>query len=380
MKKLSTLRRYIFFYLIWPLAFKLFSIKKINKNQIIFAVSKNYSKLPDNMVPLYNKLKNQYNCIILTAPDNPLKRAIFGIKFQKYYAQSGTVFITDNFDQLYAHKPNKGTRVIQLWHACGAFKKWGYSTLDNDWGGDRKEMLRFPMHNTYTDVFISSDVVKNAYADAFRCSPEIIKALGVPRTDIYFNTDFVKNAKKYMPDKSGRKIILYAPTFRGFSPEQSYNDFKLDLKKLKNLFCEEYIFYIKAHPFTAKQINLQYPEGIIEKDFAYNVSDINIETALCAADILITDYSSLIFEYSLLDRPMIFYAYDLNEYKKSRSFYSEYEEFVPGRIACNEDELIDSISEVNFDKDRIKAFRQKYMTACDGKSTERITEYLFGSE
>lgn len=111
-------------------------------------------------------------------------------------------------------------------------------------------------------------------------------------------------------------------------------------------------------------------------DFVFDGSTtVKIETALCAADILIADYSSLIFEYSLLNKPMLFYAYGLEEYEHDRSFYFDYKSFVPGKIVINNDEIISAIQKNDFRKDRIPAFREKFMGACDGRSTARIAKY-----
>ena len=111
-------------------------------------------------------------------------------------------------------------------------------------------------------------------------------------------------------------------------------------------------------------------------DFVFDGSTtVKIETALCAADILIADYSSLIFEYSLLNKPMLFYAYDLEEYEHDRSFYFDYKSFVPGKIVINNDEIILAIQQNDFRKDRIPAFREKFMGAYDGRSTARIAKY-----
>ena len=104
----------------------------------------------------------------------------------------------------------------------------------------------------------------------------------------------------------------------------------------------------------------------------------SIEDALCGADMVISDYSSLIFEYSLFERPMIFYAYDLEEYDAVRSFYYPYEEFVPGDIVKDTEGIIAAVKKAEEDAGagRIKAFREKFMSACDGNSTERIADYL----
>lgn len=378
---INILRRKIFFYIVWPLAFKLFSFKPIDEKLILFAFSKNYTSMPDNLTGLYEYLKDKgYNCKIMQAPQNAVKRILFDITFQKYYARCKCVFITDNFDPLYAHKPNKGTKVIQLWHACGAFKKWGYSTLDLAWGGSREDMLRFPMHNTYTDVFVSAESVIPFYAEAFGCDKKIIKALGTPRTDVYFDKEFVKSQReellKAFPAIGNRKIILYAPTFRGNSPEESYNDQPLDYAFLKETLGKDYALVLKLHPFTAKKYKLTEEQEKQFGDFVFDASNsISVETALCAADYLVADYSSLVFEYALLDKPMIFFAYDLEKYKSDRSFYFEYESFVPGRIVMTNEEIAASILSNSCQQEKIADFRKKYMSACDGKCIERIAEY-----
>lgn len=378
---INILRRKIFFYIVWPLAFRLFSFKPIDEKLILFAFSKNYTSMPDNLTGLYEYLKDKgYNCKIMQAPQNAVKRILFDITFQKYYARCKCVFITDNFDPLYAHKPNKGTKVIQLWHACGAFKKWGYSTLDLAWGGSREDMLRFPMHNTYTDVFVSAESVIPCYAEAFGCDKKIIKAFGTPRTDVYFDKEFVKSRReellKAFPAIGNRKIILYAPTFRGNSPEESYNDQPLDYAFLKETLGNDCALILKLHPFTAKKYKLTEEQEKQFGDFVFDASNsISVETALCAADYLVADYSSLVFEYALLDKPMIFFAYDLEKYKRDRSFYFEYESFVPGRIVMTNEEIAASILSDSCQQEKIADFRKKYMSACDGKCIERIAGY-----
>lgn len=384
-RKISFFRRLIVFYIIWPVCFRLGCILPVKKNQAVFAYNKHYSSLPDNMVELKKIYENAgWKCIEYGNEENAFQRLIGDIRFQFIYARSAVIFITDNFDPLYACKPRKGTRVVQLWHACGAFKKWGYSTLDSSWGGERKTWEIFPRYNTITDVFVSSDYIIPCYAEAFNCKEEIIKSLGVPRTDVFFNEDFVDSGKEKLisslPEIGNRKIILYAPTFRGNNPTDAYNDNVIDFGKFKEKLGKEYVLILKYHPFT-KGENTFTPElQALYGDCVFLCPDgIGIDTAMCAADILVSDYSSLVFEYSLLQRPMIFFAYDLEEYDNSRSYYYDYKEFVPGPIARTDDEVFDYIIN-GTDMSEIKDFKDRFMSACDGNSTERIAEYTMNSQ
>ena len=95
---------------------------------------------------------------------------------------------------------------------------------------------------------------------------------------------------------------------------------------------------------------------------------------------VITDYSSLIFEYSLMNRPMVFYSYALDSYYDWRGFYYDYEEMTPGPVCRTMEELMDALANVDaqFDQERLDEFREKFMGACDGHATERIEKLMFG--
>lgn len=138
---------------------------------------------------------------------------------------------------------------------------------------------------------------------------------------------------------------------------------------------DDYIILIKRHPFVKEKI------VFAEKytDFIKDISDkLSIEDLLLVADICITDYSSVIFEYSLMQRPILFFAYDLEEYNDERGFYYPYESFVPGPVLRTMEELVCYIEHIEqFDTERLKNFKNQYMDGCDGYSTKRILEYIF---
>ena len=181
------------------------------------------------------------------------------------------------------------------------------------------------------------------------------------------------------PAARGKKVILYAPTFRGRvvsarAPEG------FDLRTFYRDLGDGYVVVTKHHPFIH---NLpEIPEDL-EGIFAYDATNsMSIEDLLCVSDFCISDYSSLIFEYSLFERPMLFYAYDLEEYFDWRGFYYPYEELTPGPICRTNEEMTDYIlhARERFDRQRVIDFRNKFMSACDGHATERILEAAFGRE
>lgn len=409
MKSISEIFTLIEYHFIWPSLYSIFKVtEKQDMKTVLFADPYSY-ELTDNMKPIYAVLEKRGGFKLLTCfPKKTAQRtqstskasAIFkkianrfsrsysAVHFLKLYASCGTLILTESYLPAYAVKPRCGTQIVQLWHGCGAFKKWGYSTLDKSFGATRETAELFPMHNCYTLVPVSSAEVTHAYAEAFNCQTEIIKPLGVPRTDIYFDKEFVDGAKdrlyesciaikahidaKAMKEKT---IVLYAPTFRGNNISNASCDIPIDFKELSTKLEDNFIFLCKLHPFA--KTTLSIPKEC--ESFVFDISDSQTDTALCAADILVTDYSSVIFEYSLLSRPMIFYAYDLEEYIAERDFYYEYESFIPGTAVTTQLELEIALrgASANFNARRIDEFRSKFMSACDGNASKRIASHLF---
>ncbi len=380
-------RDFLYFHF-WPWCYRLFSKRPVKRKLVVFA-NDCVRTLPDNMQCLYDELIGRgYRCVLCLKPKhagNPISAQIRSfcnyLRFIYYYAQCRCVFLTDYYFPVYAAKPREGTKVVQLWHACGAFKKWGYSTLGSTWGDKKGRMIeRYPIHNTYTDVPVSAEKVIPFYADAFRCDESVIKPLGVPRTDRYFDPAFVSQARQRVlsrfPEIGNRKIILYAPTFRGTSMYDAHNDGFPDFAVMKEALGEEYAVLSKLHPFV-EQSRTEPPHS--QDGFSFTADkDLPIEICLCAADLLISDYSSLIFEYALLERPMVFFAYDLDVYDKERGFYQPYRSFVPGPVAVDTDALIRAVWQLGTGgcPPEVQRFKHDYMNACDGHAVERILSLI----
>lgn len=386
----NLLNSFLFFFA-YRVVYSFFALKRVDEKLVIFVANKD-TVLPSDFSGLHAQAKKLgYKTICFFKPvyeseilyKKELHKIRKDLSFTKYYAQAKYIFVYDYYLPSFANKPRKGSRLIQVWHGCGAFKKWGYSTKDSSWGLDSQLYDKYRIYQSYTDIITSSEEVNRFYAEAFNADTKKVKALGVARTDVFFDNEFIKSKSNDVHEKFGipfnKKIILWAPTFRGDSLNKSHNEITFDLEKMYTELKNDYVLLIKLHPHLVKGFNARTfaPEHM--QDFAIKPHpSYPIENLLCAADIVISDYSSLIFEYALLERPMIFYPYDLEEYEKGRAFYYDYKGFVPGPIARTTEEIIYEIKKAakHFDKQRITEFRQKFMSACDGKSTERIFEEI----
>ncbi|MGL5692955.1 MAG: CDP-glycerol glycerophosphotransferase family protein, partial [Peptostreptococcaceae bacterium] len=149
---------------------------------------------------------------------------------------------------------------------------------------------------------------------------------------------------------------------------------ELDYTKIIDSLGDDYVIILKLHPIVDEKsvvIPDEYKDKVLNLTRYKEINDLLIIT-----DILITDYSSVVFEYALLDRPMIMFAYDLDSYINERNFYYEYKDFVPGPIVYTNEQIIDLVKDNSFDLEKVKEFKHKFFEDVDGKATKRIVEYL----
>lgn len=379
-------QKYIRLVIVYPFVYYRYSKADLNHNKVIFIEPK-YEKLSDNFYILYDSLHNQYNFDIhihylrefFCSPKQLHQNCL---ELIKDIATAKYIFMDEASNVMGRIHFRKGTQIIQLWHACGAFKKFGFSTAELIWGSTRKEMERYPTYRYNTMVTVSSPEIIWAYAEAMGIDSSRILPIGVSRTDVFFKKDFLESAKKklelYMPASKGRKVILFAPTFRG-RVAKAATATEFSIPQFYEALSDEYVLIFKHHPLVKKIPVI--PEKY--RDFAVDFTQVmEIEELLCVADICISDYSSLIFEYSLFERPMLFFAYDIEEYFDWRGFYYNYDELTPGPVFKTNREMIDYIQHIDerFNKQKVIEFRKKFMSSCDGHSTERILKAVFGDQ
>ncbi|MBE6837334.1 MAG: CDP-glycerol glycerophosphotransferase family protein [Ruminococcus sp.] len=349
-----------------PVVYSLYKGKKIRKNTVIFADA-HHNSLPFSMKCVYDEVKRIDNVTVEEFYLDFQKCSYFKLvgwlnKFMKSYATAEYVFICDNFLPVSSCKKRKETKVTQLWHAGGLMKKAGYDCEDS--------IPKFYKGNVFKnyDLFtVSSENCVEIITKSMRQPEGIVKATGISRSDIYFDEKYNENCikefyEKY-PQAKGKKIILWAPTFRGTADNpQLVGEEMIDKVFSDN---DEYFLVKKLHPhFESKNADRV-------------TCDIPSERLLPVCDLLITDYSSIVFDYLVYRKPFVFFTPDYDEYMKTRGCYVPYESY-PTTLAKTEKELSEGVryelSERN-KQDLDKAF-EFHMGACDGNSTLRILKVL----
>ena len=296
-----------------------------------------------------------------------------------HYLATSRVFIVDDyFFPIYVVRPRPGTTIIQTWHACGAFKKVGYSVLDKTFGMDEEFASRVPIHSNYDVCLMGSQGAVPHYAEAFRQPPErFVTRLGIPRTDVFFGDARLARSREAVRARYGlpeeKRVILYAPTFRGDSVADAHATDDLDLDLLHRTLGDGYVLLVRLHPFIRSRTEI----GPGLAGFAVDVSDYpDINELMLVSDILVTDYSSAIFEYALLGRPMVFFAPDYEAYERERGFYFDYRTGVPGPVVETSGALATALRDPAPDLERVDRFRVASFDIADGRSTERVTDEL----
>lgn len=379
------LKKFKRFVKVWAFKFfnYLFMIFPLNSHKIVF-LSDQRASLGGNLEFLYNFISDdEYKKILILKKDRFHGRS-FVDKFRLVYHFSTAKYILlDDWSRAISiMKRRKKQEIVQLWHGPGAFKTFGYSRLDKT---EIAKKDKYSMHRNYTKAIVTSDEIRWCYAEGFGMNIENIKAVGFPRTDVLFDEKYKEKIKdsfyKDYPELKGKKIVLFAPTYRGENLRKASYDFEfLSLKKLQKSLGEDYAFILKWHPavynnLEAGKIFFDYSRY---QKFCYDFSNLrDINDLLIVADILITDYSSVIFDYYLLDKPIIYYVYDLETYNENRGLYYDFQDYVYGDVATNMDELIRKIKSPSMDEEKRKVFNQKFMNACDGHSTEKTYQYIF---
>lgn len=306
-------------------------------------------------------------------------------EYKKYLAKAKYwIFNYKIPDYLY---PKKEQVFVQCWHGT-PLKRLGcdlehFDNVLNTMEGMKK---RYKIEASKFSYFISpSKFASEKFISAWNLKEigkeNIIIEEGYPRNDFLYNyteQDVDKIKKELGIEKETRKTILYAPTYRSDQHETgvgyTYKE-EVDFSRLQEEIGDKYIILFRPHYFIANSFDFEKYNG-----FVYNVSEIDdINELYIISDMLITDYSSVFFDYANLKRPMIFYMYDLEHYKdESNGFYIDLKE-LPGNIVKTQEDLEKEILALdkNFVYDeKYKKFNEKYNYLDDGNASMRVVEKI----
>ncbi|MDD5952121.1 MAG: CDP-glycerol glycerophosphotransferase family protein [Oscillospiraceae bacterium] len=334
----------------------------IEEKLVLFADGHN-DRLPIHMERIYDEMRRQgydtVQCVSNFGTQGFTASLRQMVSFMELYAKAKYVFLCDYYLPVSSCDKRPETKVIQLWHAGGMLKKFGYDSPD-----DIPPMYRGKMIRNYDLVTVSAPKCVPAFASAMGLPQSKVEPLGISRTDCFFDEAFCRECKaefyRQYPELTGKRLILWAPTFRGNAGDPIVYGMEA-VEKLQEQLGDDWFVLRKLHP---------HAEGKLHG------SNCTIPThrLLTVVDLLITDFSSIIFDYSLLDKPAVMFAPDYDEYVRQRGFYMDFRKDIPYPLVTEDSALYEAVLTSYHTPANAKtaAFRQAFMGSCDGNATARI--------
>ena len=284
-----------------------------------------------------------------------------------YHVRTAGLVIVDNAYlpvHVAPHRPR--TTVVQVWHASGALKRFGVDTV-----APPAEPERTFLHRHYDYVIAAGEQSRVPWSRALRTPVDRVLPLGAPRTDIFFDADALAAARGRIlaahPALRDRRIVLYAPTFRGRGRDR-IGALGLDGNRLRQLLPATWALVAKTHPNLDPAT--QPTAGF---DLVGDPAD-DLNDWLASADVLVTDYSSAIFEWSLLRRPLVLLTDDLEVYERDPGLYLDYRTEMIGTQVRDTDAVAEAVVAGTVDTGAWDAFIARHLATCDGHASERFVE------
>lgn len=372
-----------FFYGLYAVMFTIFRILPLKKNKITF-LSPHNENFNDSLGAVMDEVIMRDEFIIVkmssklgidkSSVKSLLASIVDALKFFTvdvyHLATSKYIFLNDNFMPMAKLNFKKEVVITQLWHAEGVFKKFGLH-IDQP---PEIRVLERACNSKLSYVVCSGEDVADIYAEAFDVPREKVLPLGAPRTDKFYKKINEKRLRddfdKQYPECRGKKLVLYAPTFRENAADDAAILNNFDINAFNERFPDSKLL-IRLHP--------QVHTADAELSGAVNLSEYgDVQRLMRIADVLITDYSSICMDFALLDKPVYFYAFDLEKYNADRSFYFDYESYVPGPVARDFQTLLNLMytdMSQTYEKRRY-SFVEKNFGTPDGKASERVVDRI----
>ncbi|MDR2647433.1 MAG: CDP-glycerol glycerophosphotransferase family protein [Oscillospiraceae bacterium] len=362
-----TLFRFItsLFYRSFACAFHFFRVCPIRPNKIVLFAPHRVRESLDCVV---NELIQRGKTVYITPAQKRSPRLLL---LQAYhFATASAVLLNDNFMPLGSLRFSKKTKIVQIWHAEGALKRFGLSL-------DLPQAVRECVRKAgakYDAVVCSSPRVAPFYAEAFGVPLSVVLPLGAPRLDVLCHGFSKQKAREafelQFPQTKNKRIILYAPTLRDNPKADAalLENFRFD--QFQARFGANTILLVRVHPRSAAKIPSE-THGVI--DCAKYSDTIKL---LAACDALITDYSSICLDAAVLDVPVFLYCFDLDAYKTERDFYVDFSVSAPCEITVRFADLLDELAKPDVNQSKRAAFAAYHIGTLDGGASKRIADFL----
>ena len=386
---------YNFDYLLFHRKLRGKDIHKIKEPRILL-MSDQSEEMGSNMVALKNALIREG-----FSPEEALRaittkhyNILHWMKTLKKIAWADYIFLDDH-SQTTDWLTIKGAVITQLWHAGAGFKSTGYSRF-----GMPASPAPKSGHRQYTYGIAGSKKIRHFFSEVWGINDEMVLPTGMPRLDEYLDENYIEETANRLlndypilckpssdsaksvsttseswKDRKRDNIILFAPTYRGENKKHAYYPYdKLDLDMLYKL-CEETdsVIIFKMHPFVEDPVPIpeEYKDRMIDLVKYPNINDLFYIT-----DLLITDYSSNIYEFSLMRKPILFYAFDIDEYTETRGFHRDYRTNVPGKIVETFDDMIQAIEKKDFEYEKVEEYIDNNFEFTDTHACDRIIDWI----
>ena len=365
-------------YILYGLLSRIFGIIPVKKGKTVFFMV-HKSNFQGNLKYVYKAMKEQYpkreykiiskEELLSGGIGKKIKGMVyFYLGLNYHLATAEYIFLNDNFMPLSTMHISKKTKIIQLWHGVGAWKRFGLTTETDK--VTREAVIKG--NKKVSHLFVSGKRIVPFYEEALGIAKASIYPVGLPVLDFYFSKEKREKVRAQVyeeyPELKGKKVLLYTPTFRNTNEENRNILKKFSVKKIKEKLGDEWAILVRLHPIM-KGEKTTLPKG------CYEMSDYpNLMALYEVADVLVNDYSSTMVEYALLNKPIVLFAYDLEKY--DRGFYFSYEEYKPGPIVKDIDSLVQVVKEGNVDLEQRKSFLALHYDYFDGNNTKRVMEIL----
>lgn len=339
------------------------------KNQIVFISRQSNSPTLD-FIMLKDEIskKCDYKIVMITRKMKKNKKDIIknsdAILKEMYYLATSKICVTDGYNiPISVLKHKRTLKVFQLWHSLGAIKKFGYQSLNSP----KKKMIAniMRMHKNYDYIITGSEEMTKYFMKAFGYDETVFYPVGLPRIDYINNKKNQKQNKKVIynqyPDFKKKKVILYVPTFR------DNKNYKIN-ELIDSVTSEEYILIVKAHPNM--KVNIK------EKKNIYTCDEFNSLELLSISDYIITDYSAISIEASILEKPIYLYCYDYKEYSSYPGINTDLKKEFKNYFFTDAKKLFKKIRTGNYDINIVKEYKRKYVCNTSGTVTSNLANLI----